>query len=242
MKFKIKQLLGLAAIVATLSACSGTLNLGITDAPIDGATEAVITFSGIELKNMGSSQYIAFDPPMSLNLLDLQGNLSAPLLQGQTLQAGLYQWMRLDVDESQSYIKLEDGTQHALTIPSDAQTGLKLISPFVIPPNGSADFTVDFDLRKSIHEPEAGSGSDYVLRPALRIVNNIAISSIAGLIPQQMLTDFACGAEEYGDVYLYEGFDAALTDIAGLSTDPISSATVLLSALGEYEYLLGFIP
>jgi hypothetical protein len=62
------------------------------------------------------------------------------------------------------------GVCHELTIPSEVKTGLKLNRGFVVPAGGSANFTIDFDLRKSVHLPM--SGTDYLLRPTLRLADN----------------------------------------------------------------------
>jgi hypothetical protein len=80
---------------------------------------------------------------------------------------------------------VQGGAGHELTIPSGMQSGLKLNRGFDVPAGGSADFTIDFDLHKSVHM--TGSGS-YMLRPTLRMVDNIMVGSISGTVtcPQRL--------------------------------------------------------
>ncbi|MFT5085530.1 MAG: hypothetical protein ACI9Y1_003591 [Lentisphaeria bacterium] len=110
---------------------------------------------------------IVLDEPFTLDLLQYQGETRALLPDNYTLAAGEYNWMRLAVNESASYIEI-DGLQYPLEIPSSAQTGLKLNRGFTIAQGTVSDFTLDFDLRKSVHQE--GNG-DYKLRSTVRIVN-----------------------------------------------------------------------
>ena len=98
------------------------------------------------------------------------------------------------------------------------QSGLKLNRGFDVPAGGSADFTIDFDLHKSVHM--TGSGS-YMLRPTLRMVDNIMVGSISGtvgasLVPSGYTIAFTCDADR--------AVDDALT-FTGTATVPISANT-----------------
>jgi hypothetical protein len=66
------------------------------------------------------------------------------------------------VDPAAGSSYIIDGTgQHTLTIPSGAETGLKLVQGFTMPVGGIANFTVDFVLSKSvIAPPPAGSPAE----------------------------------------------------------------------------------
>lgn len=223
---------------------SGTLNLSITDAPVDEADAVVVVFTGVELKPAaGDSVTISYDTPRSLNLLDLQGTESAPLLEDQTLAAGEYNWIRLAVDESASYIEI-GGQQFALEIPSAAQTGLKLNRGFTIGVGTTTDFTIDFDLRKSVHQEGTG---DYKLRPTLRIVDNLDVSAIYGSVDAALITAETCSNGEMHDVgnlvYLFAGADTTPNDVSGSGADPLTSASVTYDAqTNTYNYVIGFVP
>ena len=144
------------------STAQGTLSLGVTDAPVDNANRVVVEFTGVSVKPAdGEAEVFDFDTPRQIDLLALQGGETELLLDDVVLNAGDYEWIRLTVNAgmnaSDSFIELEDGSVHALFIPSGNQTGLKLVRGFVVPVNASADFTIDFDLRKSVVDPESAN-------------------------------------------------------------------------------------
>ncbi|HWP94208.1 MAG TPA: DUF4382 domain-containing protein [Gammaproteobacteria bacterium] len=236
----------LLAAAACLAGChdaddTGLFSLSVSDAPVDNATAVVVEFTGVEIKPQdGTSLTFTFETPRQIDLLALHGGGSATLLDGVEVPAGAYEWIRLDVNAQQSvidsYIMLEDGSQHSLWIPSGAETGLKLVQGFVVPVGGSADFTIDFDLRKSVLNP-AGLGGDYILRPALRLVDNAQVGAIAGTVATSLI-DSACTPA----VYVFSGADSVPDDVDGDSGDPLTSARVELNTgTGEYEYRAAFL-
>lgn len=219
---------------------SGTLSLGLTDAPVDGATSVVVQFDGIEIQPAdGERVTFDFDSPRQIDLLDLQGTASTALLEDETVPAGDYAWMRLMVTATQqspdSYIDLSTG-QHSLFIPSGGNTGLKLVQGFTVPANDSANFTIDFDVRKSVHKP-GQSGQDYILRPTLRLVDNTEVGHIRGTVDQTAASTEGCSAA----AYVYAGADVTPDD-EGSDTAPVASALVELDdATGEYTFMVGYL-
>jgi len=226
------------------SGSSGNLTLGVTDAPVDGAQHVYVQFSGIELHGSsmgGITLNLCEDPanasntvvstsactkskPMQIDLLNLNSGMSKELISGYTLDAGHYQWVRLMVDTAgqlDSYIVLGDGSTHELTIPSGAETGLKLVRGFDVAAGGNMNFTIDFDLRKSVHT----NNSSYMLRPALRLVDNLQVGSVAGSVNPGLLTN--CDGPA---VYVYSGSGVTPVDVnTSLSTNPVTSAAVNLT-------------
>lgn len=247
MNTKLKTSFIATAVAMTLMACSdsdresGTLALSVTDAPVDGAEAVVVEFTGVEIQGSGQPQSFDFDMPKSIDLLQLTGSDSVDLLPETELAAGQYQWIRLKVNANRgvtdSYIDI-DGARYSLFVPSGSETGLKLIRPFVIAAGGKTDFTIDFDLRKSIVDPQ-DAAQDYYLVPALRIVDNLEIGHINGLVDETLVN--AEGCSESSGVYLFAGFDAELDDIDGTESDPITSTIVEMNADGFYEYEIGFV-
>lgn len=220
----------------------GRLTLGITDAPVDGATAVVVQFTGVEVKPSGdAAEAFTFDAPRQIDLLALTGTDSELLLDGVSVPSGHYEWVRLMVDATEdgvadSYIDLEDGTQHELEVPSGSQSGLKLNTGFNVPAGGSASFTLDFDLRKSVHEP-MNAGDAYILRPTLRIVDNSRIGAIAGTVQGELVVEGCAPA-----VYVFSGADATPDDVDTADGEPISSAMPELNtATGDYDYTVGFL-
>ncbi len=248
--------LALAASLVALAACGGSsggnggsnegqLNLHITDAPIDSAAQVVVEFSGVSLKPAdGEALEFTFDEPKSIDLLALQGSASESLLTDETVPAGEYEWIRLAVNAEHdgvldSYIELTDGTMPELRVPSGSQTGLKLVSGFTVAAGGTSNFTIDFDLRKSVVMPGGQAGA--FLKPALRLIDNASVGTIAGSVDAEVLVDqCADPAIQTGSVYVYSGSDITPTDVSGADTDPLTTALVADEG-GEYRYEVGFV-
>lgn len=234
-------LLALAGCGGDSSTSQGSLSLGITDAPVDSANRVVVEFSGVSVKPAsGEAVEFTFDAPRQIDLLALQGGETELLLDGVVLDAGAYEWVRLTVNAGQnasdSFIELEDGSVHALFIPSGNETGLKLVQGFIVPANGSANFTIDFDLRKSITDPQA-QGMPYILKPALRMVDNTEVGTIAGTVDSAIAAATDCSPA----VYVYEGSDVTPDDV-GSAVEPVASGLVNMSdTTGAYEYAVAFL-
>ena len=254
----IKSLLSVFA-VSILTACGGgssssdpapqpkfaSFKLAITDAPVDGASKVVVEFTSVTLKPAsGGELEFELDEPMSIDLLDLQGTLSEVLIE-ETIEAGDYNWIRLGVNAEldgtlDSYIEFEDGNSYELYIPSGAETGLKLNRGFTAAADGTVDLTIDFDLRKSITDPQGQDG--YKLRPTLRIVDNLVVGSLAGLVMSETLNELCEDpSTEVGAVYVFSGADAELQDVQGNDADPITTALVELTSTSDYGYEVGFL-
>jgi hypothetical protein len=241
---------------------SGTLSLQITDGPVETAEHVYIQFSGLELQaadGQRTTLYYCQDPadpaltvvsetacttlpaPKRFDLLALNSGNAKFLLEDFTLPAGRYNWIRLMVDtdgEDDSCIDVDmdnlDINCHELTIPSNDQTGLKLNRGFVIPAGGSADFTIDFDLRKSVHMVDV---DDYRLRPTLRLADNVMAGTIFGTV-DAALVPVGCTPA----VYVYEGSGVTPDDIdTDINTpDPMTTATVKLDN-GTYSYKAAYL-
>ncbi|MDT8451600.1 MAG: DUF4382 domain-containing protein [Gammaproteobacteria bacterium] len=248
--FNMIAVAGLALAVTACdsndSASTGSLSVGVTDAPVDTAQKVIVEFSGVEIKP-ANGESISFDfterctadPAFcQIDLLTLTNGVSQQLLDDETVPAGQYNWMRLMVNAEpitkDSYIVIND-KEFELSIPSGAQTGLKLNRGFVVPAGGAADFTIDFDLRKSVHDPVGTS--DYLLRPTLRIVDNAEIGTLSGSVDPSFYD--AAGGTCTGAVYVFEGDVTDPDDVDGGLVDPITTAIVPND--GVYNYTVGFL-
>jgi len=237
---------------------TGTLSLQITDGPVETAEHVYIQFSGLEIQSADGKRttlYYCQDPadatktvlkdsacttlpaPKQLDLLAISGGQADLLLDSFTLPSGHYSWIRLMVDTAgthDSYIVVQGGADYELTIPSGMQTGLKLNRGFDVPAGGSADFTIDFDLRKSVHVTGTG---DYMLRPTLRMVDNMMVGSISGTVGASLVPGGCTPA-----VYVFEGSGVTPDDIDGIAPDPVSTASVKLDISdGLYKYKAAFL-
>jgi len=221
---------------------SATMSLSVADTPVDSATKVVVAFTGVQLHGgLEGDKTFNFASPKQIDLMTTRNGNAALLLNGMVVPAGDYQWIRLMVDPSQSTITLSDGTEHVLTIPSGSQNGLKLVSGFSMAAGDQVDFTVDFALRKAVTQ----TGGQYVLKPALRLINNQQVGAAAGsvdntfVIGSTPITATACSPA----VYVYSGADATLVDISASSTDqPLTTTTLKLnSTTGNYDYKAAFL-
>jgi hypothetical protein len=245
--------IGLLAATIGVTGCGGgnagdgmgQMKLSVGDAPIDTAQKVVVEFTGVELlSNSGSPVNINFATPKSIDLLNQSGTASAQLFD-QPIPAGMYQQIRLvvvaDGDPSHSYIILSDGTMHGLQIPSGAETGLKLVTGFNVPASGVVDYTIDFDLRKSVTCP-GGQAPACFLKPAERLVDNTTVGNIQGVVATTSIPTACTPA-----VYLYNGTvtmpeDYNSTAPATDSNQPIASKVPALDTAGAYYYQFTFLP
>lgn len=261
----LAALAGCGSSSGTDEDATGTLSLAISDGPVHDALKVCVAFDTVEFKIAGEgeepSTVVTVDPAETINLLDFQGKNAAPLLIDQELTAGDYEWIRLGVDADLgnnggmgdtdavlcdgegSYIKMSDGGVYNLYIPSGAETGLKLVSGFTVPVNGSANFTVEFDLMKSITAPP-GLSPNVILRPALRLVNDVDAGALTGSVASDLATAESCAPSVFV-------FDDGVTPNAiddgepADPNDPVATAIVneTMAANGqmEYTYTVGYL-
>lgn len=170
---------------------TGTLNLSITDAPIDtdGISGVIITISEIHYhtNENGWKVFEDYEGPKTFNLLDLQRGES-DLLGSFELESGTYTQIRFMLDapvfgagqhsNPGCYLEFEDKSTTKLFVPSGAQTGYKAVGEFTVPMNGSVDVTADFDVRKSV--VKAGVTGMYLLKPTIRLIVDNQAGQIAG--------------------------------------------------------------
>jgi hypothetical protein len=237
---------------------TGSLSLNITDAPIDDAFSVVVQFSEVQLKGEEEDQNLSFvfEEPKSINLLELQGSESEALFLNEVVPAGVYNEVRLIVNAEpgveDTYIVLnEGGAQHDMTVPSGSQSGLKVNGAFTVPINGASNFTIDFDVRKSIVKSgnvNSANGIKYHLKPVLRIVDNSMVGHISGTIDPELLTQGAgCSDDDvdsHNAVYVYSGAGIEADDIDEdeASVDPITTALVgYISDTDSHTYEVGFL-
>lgn len=240
---------------------TGFLSLSVSDGPIHDAKKVCITFDEIEFKGAEGAPFVVeLDPAEKVNLLDFQGANAAPLLFNEELPAGNYEWLRLGVDAVMgsnggagdtgselcdgdgSYIVMNDESVFNLFVPSGAETGLKLVSGFTVPVNGSADFTAEFDLMKSMTAPP-GLDPDVILKPAIRLVNNVDVGTLTGKVAAELATAEACEPS----VYVFDdGVTPNAIDDPAEPEDPVATALVEelvddTSGMTEHHYTVGFL-
>ena len=244
----------LAACGGSNGSSSSTMNLGITDGPVDSASSVVVSFTGVELQPSGGGQSITinFSSPKTVDLVQEQNGNEASLLTGESVPAGNYDWIRLmlnvaaDGTVANSYIMV-NGAQYPLMIPSGAETGLKLVQGFTMTANQVANFTIDFMLQQSITAPPgqtSGGTQDYILKPALRLIDNVQAGTISGTVALSTLqSNSAClsgysgsGPLPNAHVYIFSG-----TVTPSSSLTAVVEPEITLSSSGSYSYSQPFL-
>jgi len=188
------------------------------------------------------------------------------LLDGVVIPAGDYEWVRLKVNADpnvggDSYLVLEvGGEQCEIRIPSGDQTGLKLVKGFTVAVGAITDFTIDFDLRKSLVAPPGQKttvntcgNQAYLLKPILRMVNNLQVGAISGTVDENLILRecvSSATAPYPGNVYLFGPIAAGTSDTTvmpddydAVPTDP-NGADALVSAMVDPttgNYTIGFV-
>jgi hypothetical protein len=226
--------LGVAfAALGALAACGGgggsggpisSLSVSLADAPMsrDGVQSVFITVTGVDVQpTNGPAMSFSLTSPLTVDLLTLQQGNVASLVNGASVPAGSYDWIRLDLDTSagKDYVLVcSDGTMTcaspsniALTIPSGAETGLKIVRGFTMPVNGAIHLVVDFNVDSSI-VPIPNSTS-WHLKPTLRVVQTDTVGSIDGTISAAAIqtakfSKTACSATNLPTVYIYSAQSA----------------------------------
>ena len=266
--------LAAAGLALLLSACgggggsssgSGSLSLGLTDGPVDNLEKVVVTFTEVIVHKAGG-QDITFDMTeggttsgVSVDLKTLgQGN-SIRLLNDETLSEGRYSWIRLVIDPDMTYV-VEDagGAQLLLDCSSCDESHLKLNRSFDIVAEGLVDFTIDFDLRKSIslQDPNNIPYTDYQykLRPTLRIIDTqVASAYISGTVDQGLVDLSPAMYPDECSVYVYTG-DASTVEpddncindsdstACPMADRPLTTADVMQDMdSGLYTYQTGYL-
>lgn len=197
--------LAVGLTAATLAACgggsggTGTLRVGLTDAPACGGYEHVYVTvekvrvhqsSGAGDSDAGWSE-IAVSPAKRIDLLDLvNGKLEE--LGSTPLTAGSYQQVRLVLAENSPsasqaanalVLSSDLTTEIPLKTPSGQQSGLKLQAHFDVLPGQVADLVLDFDACKSI--VKSGSSGNYNLKPVMSVFKRLS-TAIEGYVDTSM--------------------------------------------------------
>jgi hypothetical protein len=248
---------------------TGRLSLYVTDAPVHSVDEVWITFDAVALKpESGPPVRIDLDPPVRENLLALQGENAAVLLDDVELEAGQYNWIRLfvvsdalDAEIEPSMVRELDGGEFRLYVPGNqppsrnpGQRFVQLSSPFVVPVNGEANFTIDVDLLQALVRKDIPAHPEpfYMLRPSLRIVDNSEAGTIYGTVADTLICPGDAGDGVGNAVYVYSGVDVTPGDVYldengeviygdGVAP-PVTTANVMLDpGDGVYRYTVGFL-
>src|SRR6056297_30707 len=228
----LKYILLIVSSILAFSACSdmanvdsnqtGTLSVTLTDAPfpIDIVSEANVTITKIDIRNKDSetdgteeeevdeeSFTTLTETEQSFNLLDFQNGVKTSLVDLE-IEAGTYDLVRLYVSEAS--VTLNDGTTYDLTVPSGAQTGIKVfINPNIEVAGGlSSELLLDFEVASSfivqgdMNSPDGING--FTFKPTIKAVNTSTAGRIEGFV-----TDTSGNPLENAEVLVFTDSDTS---------------------------------
>lgn len=169
------------------SSKTGTLTIYLTDAPTIATFDSVnIIFSQVSA-HLDSEWVTVQGDTMKVNLLDLN-NGNTITFGSADVPVGKYTQIRIKIDDA--YVVLSGQSDPIpMTVPSGAQTGLKLGPQFTIMEGATYELIVDFDVSRSIVSNPQG----YKLKPHLRVTPLAISGSISGTVtnPDSLPTAYA---------------------------------------------------
>ena len=181
---------------------------------------------------------VIFEGERTFDLLDLQNGRSDLLAEAEDLPAGHYNLMRVYVTRGKITLK-DDAGVFNLTVPSGAQTGIKLHFDFEIPAGGEATLILDVDLSRAfsaipsghIDDPSTIENFHFSPSVAMRLINVLEAGNIAGLVTAEADGSPIAGAS----VTAYDEDD---NEVTSTSTD--DDGTYVLSGLVTGAYRVEF--
>lgn len=214
-----------------------SFNLAISDAPIDSALAVVVYFDQVDL--IGNGETVVIDvtdengDARQIDLLTVQGESVATLIEDEDIPLGEYQQLRVVVT-SASYIEMEQGT-FELQVPSNE---LKL-DGFTAEANVTAAYTLEFDLRKSLVDP-VGLPHIFLKPRGVRLVANTEVGTLEGVVDESLIMDERCASKVDVDkgnaIYLYQGADLELALLGDDADTPADENEVSPYAIAEVEF------
>ncbi|MEM1261314.1 MAG: DUF4382 domain-containing protein [Pseudomonadota bacterium] len=227
---------------------NGSLTVQITDAPVDGVTAVTVEFTGLSVKPAsGDPIDIDFATPLAIDLATLTGENTADLITGESIPAGAYEWVRLNVNADcdaviDSYVDTLAGGQVELSLTDT--TGLQISDSFTVNADQTTSLVIDWDLRRSLVAPSINAC--YQLLPTLRVVDRSGYGVIQGTVASALVEGALCTSDPNSlagnVVYVYEGANVTPDDIDGNDPDPVTTANVVLDINNTvYSYTAAFL-
>jgi len=226
-----------------------SFSMRVTDAPIDGLENVVVQFTAVEMKRQsgGWTKY-TLPSPQPIDLLALQGLSTADLLVNMPIEAGDYKQVRFILDDSPmaNRVKVKGGAWKDLEVPNASTTGLKIKQDFTIPDDRQINFTVDFDLRKSV-KYKSKSGK-YKLKAKMKLVIDSDVGFIRGSVHPSLLMAKSCSdgdVDTHNAAYVYSGHNVAPGDIDEASpsnNEPVTTTMIQYdNTTGLYIFEAAFL-
>jgi hypothetical protein len=189
----------------------------VTDAKplLPAGTEKVfVTFEEVSVQKADGGWILLplVQTPYTIDLLRFADGTANPLIRPAQLEPGHYTQVRLRLAGAAIRI---DGLDFPMEIlPQDLQAEKDF--EFEVTMNGTLDFTIDFDLTRSVL---SGSNGDFLFRPILHLVNTLEAVTLEGTL---LASTFGTHNEEVEvTVFAQEGREAYISLILEkTSSDP----------------------
>lgn len=169
------------------------LRIYLTDAV--GRYEAVnITFTEVSA-HIDSAWVVLDHQTRKVNLLEWNNGKTFMLGQAE-VEAGKYTQIRLKIQEAEV---VWQGRNYPMTVPSGAQSGLKLLSNFEIGAGSTYDVVLDFDAERSVvvNGPR-NKPNGFKLKPTIRVAAIALTGSISGAVlnPEDLPVAYAIAGND----------------------------------------------
>jgi len=227
---------------------TGSMNLKITDAPIDDANikGAYVTVAEVKVDGVTMEGF----SKQTIDLMAYQNGETKLLFNSDKIGAGAYNNIELvlDYESDQSgngpgcYVLTDDNVKHDLSMSGTTDESLVMNRSFDITSNGTTDVVVDFDLRKSIqYDNPSHEESDYSFVSSAKLSTAVraVIEENCGTIEGNVTESVSAGDRLVVYAYNKGEFDAEAEQDGNVKfQNAVTSASV--SQSGDYQ--LTFLP
>ena len=237
---------------------TGTVTLALTDGPMRSVAELVLHVEYLELRQSGG-ELVRIEPhggPGDIDLASLTNGRLHDVLDRSEVPAGAYHGLTIGVDTDRSYVGFSDGSRHPMRFPETE--GLNIQAPFTVRRGEHAEFVLDVDLGRSLHQhgggghhggPGGGMNPYYEFDSVFHFIEPGSAGGLVGSIDSTLvdINHPDCDPAGGGNwAYLFPGAAAEPDDIAQTEEDgrpgPVATDRVELHpGAGEYRYHFAFL-
>jgi hypothetical protein len=190
--------------------------------------------------------------PVDIDMIRLQNGIHHVLMSDVELPGGEYDWMRIRVDASQSFMR-DSGTggHHGFQMGPGARGGLEVHEQFHVGAGAHGDYMLEYDLRRGVRHSHNGMmGDRFELHNAMRLVRMDQTGGMSGVVDPSLVdvNHPDCDDSDGGNwMYVFPGDTEAPDDIADVESDgvpgPLAADRVEMNpGTGDHEYYFGYLP
>ena len=188
----------------TGTATAGAFSLSLADAPIDDVKHVflnIVSFGVVNAK--GSLVGVLLAHSGKIDALELQNGKSLSLADGQSLEAGDYSAIVINLDKTNPILVVEaDGTERSAAL-SDQSTAIYVEQAFTVTKAEALDLTLHLDLRRSLQRI-AGNAHGFDFNPLASVLPRGSESSITGTFANPKAT-LVCAYLHHRDDFIPGG-------------------------------------